>query len=331
MSKLRAGLIGLGAMGRNHYRVLGGLPGVELVGVVDPDVASREPNRSGTPVYAELDQLLEVGVDYVTVACPTFLHEKVGLQLAEAGVHALIEKPLAHTVDGARALRDAFEARGLVGGVGHIERYNPALRNLKDRLAAGDLGEIHQIATRRQGPFPARISDVGVVKDLATHDIDLSSWVTQQDYTSVSAQVARRSGREHEDFVAVVASLSDGCIASHLINWLSPFKERQTVVTGERGAFIADTLTADLTFYANGAVSSEWDMVRSFRGVSEGDVTRFAISRREPLLVEHEHFRDAVLGISHDIVTFAQGLRVVEVSSAILESADTGLAVSTVA
>jgi predicted dehydrogenase len=118
-------------------------------------------------------------------------------------------------------------------------------------------------------------------------------------------------------------------VANHLVNWLSPLKERQTVVTGERGAFIADTLTADLSFHANGAVSSEWETVRNFRGVSEGDVTRYAIPRREPLMVEHEHFRDALLGTSDDIVTLREGLRTVEISTAILASADQGVTIST--
>lgn len=327
MARLRAGLVGMGAMGRNHFRVLGALDGVDLVGVVDPALGTVE--HAGVPVHTELEQLLAAGVDYVTVACPTFLHEEVGLQLAEAGVHALIEKPLAATSKGARAVRDAFAERGLVGGVGHIERYNPALQSLRERLAAGDLGEVYQVVTRRQGPFPARIADVGVVKDLATHDIDLTAWVTGRDYVTVAAQTARRSGREHEDMVAVTAELSDGVIASHLVNWLSPQKERTTVVTGERGALIADTLTADLTFHANGAIPLEWESQRNFRGVSEGDVTRFALARREPLLVEHEKFRDAVVsGDASQIVDLDQGVRIVEVSEAILDSAATNTTVT---
>ncbi|MFZ2501755.1 MAG: Gfo/Idh/MocA family oxidoreductase [Nocardioides sp.] len=328
-AKLRAGLVGMGAMGRNHGRILSGLPGVELVAVVDPALAGQEV-LGGVPAIETLDELLERGVDYVTVACPTILHEPVGLQLAEAGVHAFIEKPVAHSVEAAQKLVAAFGDSGLVAGVAHIERYNPALQSLRARLAEGELGEIHQVVTRRQGPFPARIADVGVVMDLATHDIDLTAWITGRPYTAVSARTTRKSGREHEDMVAVVGQLQDGLIVNHLVNWLSPFKERCTVVTGEKGCFIADTLTADLSFYANGNVSSEWEGLRNFRGVSEGDMTRFAIAKREPLLVEHEHFRDAVLGGESDIVTLAQGLRIVEVAAAILESARTGQTVNIV-
>ncbi|HEX5597168.1 MAG TPA: Gfo/Idh/MocA family oxidoreductase [Micromonosporaceae bacterium] len=316
---LRAGLIGLGAMGRHHARVLSGLDGVELVGVLDP--AGDPQGLVSVPVVPSLAQLLALGLDYAVVACPTALHEEIGLELAAHDVCALIEKPLAQSVEASRRLVEAFETRGLVAGVGHIERYNPALQNLRSRLEAGELGEVFQVVTRRQGPFPHRIADVGVVMDLATHDIDLTSWVTGQEYTSVSARTVFRSGRMHEDMVAVVGQLADGTMVNHLVNWLSPLKERSTVVTGERGCFIADTLTADLTFYANGAVGTEWEALRAFRGVSEGDMIRYAIPKREPLLVEHERFRDAVEGKPSDIVTLRQGLRTVEVASAVLQSA----------
>ncbi|SCG78763.1 Gfo/Idh/MocA family protein [Micromonospora humi] len=317
--KLRAGLIGLGAMGRNHARVLSNLDGVELVGVVDP--AGDVTGTLRAPVVPEVSDLIALGVDYAVVACPTALHEKVGLELAANGVCALIEKPLAQSVEAATKLVEAFETAGLVAGVGHIERYNPALQSLRTRLEAGELGEVFQVVTRRQGPFPHRIADVGVVMDLATHDIDLTAWVTGREYTSVSAHTVSRSGRLHEDMVAVVGQLSDGTMVNHLVNWLSPLKERSTVVTGDKGCFVADTLTADLTFYANAAIDTEWEALRAFRGVAEGDMVRFAIPKREPLLVEHERFRDAVEGKDSDIVTLRQGLRTVDVAGAVLRSA----------
>ena len=323
---LRAGLIGLGAMGRNHARVLNLLDGVDLVAIMDP--APNAAGPAGVPVVSDLEQLLAKNIDYAVVACPTGLHEEIGLRLAEAGVHALIEKPLAPSVEAAAKLADAFEKAGLVGAVGHIERYNPSLQSLRARLEAGELGDMYQVVTRRQGPFPGRIADVGVVMDLATHDIDLTAWVTGREYLNVAARTVSRSGRPHEDMVSAVATLRDGVVANHLVNWLSPFKERSTVITGERGSFVADTLTADLTFYANAATStSEWEALRNFRGVAEGDMIRYAIPKREPLLVEHERFRDAVEGKESDIVTMRQGMRTVEVAEAVLRSAADGLSV----
>ncbi|GHD30761.1 Gfo/Idh/MocA family protein [Streptomyces galbus] len=317
---LRAGLVGLGSMGRHHARVLAGLEGVDFVGVVDP-FGDKYGAAQGAPVLNTVEELIALGIDYAVVACPTALHEEVGLQLAEAGVCALVEKPVADTVEGARRLVQAFESRGLVAGVGHIERCNPALRSLRARLEAGELGDVYQVVTRRQGPFPHRIADVGVVKDLATHDIDLTGWVTGRQYVSIAAHTVSKSGREHEDMVSAVGRLDDGTMVNHLVNWLSPLKERFTSVTGERGCFIADTLTADLTFHSNAAVATEWEALQAFRGVSEGDMIRYAIPKREPLQVEHELFRDAVLGKERDICTLRQGLRTVEVAAAVLRSA----------
>ena len=326
-NNLRAGLVGLGMMGRNHARVLNSLDGVDLVGAAD--AAGDVHSAAGSArVVASLEDLIAIGIDFCIVAAPTGAHEEIGLKLAAANVHCLIEKPLADTTAAATRLVDAFESRGLVGGVGHIERYNPSLRALRSRLQAGELGDVYQITTRRQGPFPGRIADVGVVKDLATHDLDLTAWVAQLDYRNVSARTVHKSGRPHEDMIAVVAQLGESVIANHLVNWLSPFKERMTVVTGERGCFIADTLTADLTFYENGSVVQEWDALARFRGVSEGNMTRFAIPKPEPLRVELESFRDAVLGKSDDIVTMRQGLRTVAVAEACLESASTGTTVT---
>lgn len=319
---LRAGLIGLGSMGRHHARLLSTLDGVRLVAVADP---RGDPFgvAQGVPVVTSLDALLEKKVDYCVVATPTSYHEEIGLQLAAAGVHALIEKPVAGDSVSAALLADAFDQAELVGAVGHIERYNPSLQQLRKRLKAGELGEIYQLATRRQGPFPARIADVGVVMDLATHDIDLTMFVTDREFESVSARVANKSGRAYEDLVAVTGTLVDGLVTNHLVNWLSPLKERVTVVTGDRGTYVADTLTADLTFYANGTVTNDWADIAHFRGMTEGDVTRYSFPKAEPLRTEHENFRDAVLGLDSDIVTLYSGLAAVRVAEAALESART--------
>jgi UDP-N-acetylglucosamine 3-dehydrogenase len=323
MTNLRAGLVGLGMMGRNHARVLSTMDGVDLV--VAADSAGDVHSAAGSArVVDTVDELIAAGIDFCVVAVPTAAHKDVGMRLAEAGIHALIEKPLADTTSAATTLADTFESRGLIGAVGHIERYNPALRALRTRLEHGELGDVYQVTTRRQGPFPGRIADVGVVKDLATHDLDLTAWVTQLDYRSVSARTLNKSGRPYEDMIAIVAQLGDQVIANHLVNWLSPLKERVTVVTGEKGCFIADTLTADLTFHENSSVATQWDAIARFRGVSEGNMTRFAIPKPEPLRVQLEALRDAVNGTSYDIVTMRQGVRTVAVAEACIESANSG-------
>lgn len=320
MRNLRFGLVGVGMMGRNHARVLHAITGVDLVAVADPGGDTH--GVSGRAVLVgSVHDLFAHDIDAAIVAVPTQYHLDAGLELAAAGVHALIEKPLAADPQDALKLVNAYESAGLVNAVGHIERCNPALRAMRSRLEEGELGEIYQVATRRQGPFPNRIADVGVVKDLATHDMDLTAWVIQSPYAEVSAQTAHKSGRQHEDLVSVTARMKNGTVASHLVNWLSPLKERVTVVTGERGAFVADTLQGDLTFHENGQVASEWEQVATFRGVTEGNSTRFAIPKPEPLRVQLESFRDAVLGRGADLVTMREGLATVTVADACLTSA----------
>lgn len=323
---IRMGVIGLGMMGRHHARVAREVDGFELVAVAD---AMGDPHgvAGSLPRFESVTQLVEHGIDAAVVAVPTQFHEAVGLELAAAGVHALIEKPIAESIDAGQRLVDAFETHGLVGAVGHIERFNPALLELRKRLDNGELGQVYQIHTRRQGPFPSRIADVGVIKDLGSHDIDLTAWLAKSTYADIAAQTAFQSGRAFEDMVTISAKLDNGIITNHLVNWLTPFKERITTVTGEGGTFIADTLTADLTYYENGTFDTEWDALTAFRGVSEGRMTRFALEKREPLKAEHVAFRDRILGKPSEAVTLQEGLEVLRVCEASIESSKSGRSV----
>lgn len=324
---LRAGLLGVGQMGRHHARVLREVDGVELVAIADP---GGDPHgvAGDLEILPDIESLISAGIDIAVVAVPTAFHEEAALKLADAGVHTLVEKPIAHTVGAGTRMVEAFRERGLVGAVGHIERFNPALQELRRRLEAGDIGEVYQIATRRQGPFPARIADVGVGKDLGSHDIDLAAWVAQSPHSSIFAQTMHKSGRPHEDMILATGRLENGVIVNHIVNWLSPMKERLTIVTGERGAYVADTSSGDLTFYENGTIPTEWDSVSAFRGVSEGNATRFAFQKREPLRVELEAFRDAALGERSDVVTMEDGLRTLVVVEGAIQSANSNAMVT---
>ncbi|GHD11784.1 Gfo/Idh/MocA family protein [Zhihengliuella salsuginis] len=323
---IRTGLIGLGMMGRHHARVMRSIEGTELVAVADP-FGDKHGAAAGLPLFQTVEELIAHGVDAVVCAVPTGLHEEVGLKLAAAGVHVMVEKPIAENVEAGQRLVDAFDSAGLVGAVGHIERFNPALQQMRKRIESGELGDIYQIATRRQGPFPARIADVGVVKDLGTHDIDLTAWIAQSPFAEVNAKTFTASERPHEDMIVATGRLASGVITNHIVNWLSPMKERLTIVTGERGAFVADTVTADLTFYENGSVPTEWDALSAFRGVSEGNVTRYAFAKAEPLKTEHEAFRDGILGNRNAYVSMREGLDTLRVAESMLESADSGSSV----
>jgi predicted dehydrogenase len=201
-----------------------------------------------------------------------------------------------------------------------VERFNSAVQEAKKRIREGQLGEIYQISTSRQGPFPARISDVGVVKDLATHDIDLTTWLSDSCYESVSAQSVHRSGREHEDMISVSARMKNGAVVNHNVNWLSPRKIRQVVIIGEKGLLEIDLLSADLLFYANGVHKNEYKEIAHFKGVSQGDVVKYSFNRVEPLLTEHLEFQLFLQEQASDTVSLAEGVEILKVADGIQRS-----------
>jgi len=323
VKNLRVGLIGQGMMGKNHLRILSNLSGTELVGVADPISSENDLEKLSYELFADYRDLLSQNLDYCVIAAPTGYHKEIAIAALNKGVNCLVEKPVAVNFTDALEIKVVADKLGLLVGIGHIERYNAAIRELRKRLLAGELGSIYQISIRRQGPFPSRIADVGVVKDLATHDIDLVMWLSGSKFVSINAQTAHRSGRQHEDLVSINGQLENSTVVNVLVNWLSPLKERSIIITGEKGAFVVDTLNSDLTFYENGIHEVSQEAYLLFKGVVQGNVTTFAFDKPEPLLLEHEHFRDKLLGKEADIVSIAEGVETVRIADAVLESSST--------
>ncbi len=320
--RVRIGVIGLGAMGRHHARILPRLRDVVFIGGVDP-AGDTHLALAGHPLYDDLGALLAAGADAAVVAVPSGDHEKVAVRLAEEGVHSLIEKPLASDIGSAKRICDAFATTGLVAAVGHVERFNPAMRELKLRLERKALGRVFSIKTERVGPYPLRVKDVGVVQDLATHDLDLVLWLAGP-IDRIEVELGHRLGHPQEDLLEAVGRLSSGAVVTISVNWLTPTKRRTVTVLGERGALVADLLSADLTFFTNAQVPTEWDEMARLRGVAEGDMVRYALRKQEPLQAELESFRDAVLGDPQaEIVTLDEGLAVMAAANRILESGGT--------
>jgi predicted dehydrogenase len=317
-------------IGRHHARLLQASDRVEFVGAVDPGGDRYRAVRDEGLVFDSVGALLNRnGLDFAIVAVPTDLHLAVAQELSAAGVSMLIEKPLAATSEDARRIVEICAGAGTIAAVGHVERFNPALLELRRRLLDGQIGRLFTASTVRSGPFPARVRDVGVVKDLATHDIDLVSWLSGSAIATVAAQTQHLSGREHEDLVLAVGSLESGAAFSLVVDWVSPVKVRRTRVLGERGMLEADTLSADLYFYENAEVGIAWSATQQFRGVSEGNVTRYALRREEPLRIEHEAFLDRLHGREDaEQVTLEQAVEIVAVAEAVIESARMGQTVS---
>ena len=298
---LRAGVIGLGMMGRNHVRVWDeATDGVELVAVADPDPRAVRAATSGRRArgFDDPDRMLaEEELDLVSIVAPTSLHLPVTLAALRAGVHVLVEKPIAATREEALEMMRAADDAGRLLTVGHIERFNPAIRELKRRLDDEELGRIFQISATRLGPFPARIRDVGVVVDLAPHDLDIFRYLLGVEPVRLHAETARRIHTEHEDLFNGTIAFANGVIGILDINWLTPTKRRLLSITGERGMYLADYIAQDLTFIANPDADATWinrGAGASVTSVAEGEMTRRSIRREEPLVVELREFARAV-------------------------------------
>jgi UDP-N-acetylglucosamine 3-dehydrogenase len=242
---LRIGVVGVGVMGSNHARVLAGLPGVELVAVADPDrpQARFVANALGTTAVDGVEALLPLGVDAVTIAAPTHLHRDIALTCIQRGIHVLVEKPIASNPEEGRSIVAAARRAGVTLMVGHVERFNPAVDTIKEAIRGE---EILSISITRVGPYPPRMSNVGVVIDLAVHDIDLIRWFTDSEIEEVQPLTASAMA-EREDIALLQFRTASGVLAQINTNWLTPFKARTVHVATRDKYVIGDLLTRTVT------------------------------------------------------------------------------------
>ena len=310
---LRVAVIGVGSMGRNHARVWAGMPGVELVGVCDLNLErAREVALAyGVSAYKDsIDMLQKVRPDAVSIAVPVDEHVPVVYEMpGGCRCHVLMEKPLSNCAFSCEYVIDWMRKADRVLAVGHIERYNPAMIELKRQIDAGDLGEIYAIHCRRVGAFPARQRDVGVTLDLAVHDLDLLRWLTGREGEVVGAAVRGGVRTEYDDSVSAV--LRFGTIsASVQADWLSVEKERTIRVVAERGVWRVDLTVPALSADRPGRPDSPG----CFWTLGEPD-------EPEPLALELVEFAKVCRGEAADIVSGEDGLAAVRLAEQVLEVA----------
>lgn len=320
---LRAAVIGVGMMGQHHVRVYREMPTVDLVGFADADEKLRTTieQRHHVQGHGDYRQMMdEAKPDIITIAVPTALHAEVALDAIERGIHVLVEKPIAEHEADARAMIDAARSHNVTLAVGHIERHNPAVRMLKRHLEAGQLGRTFEMHAERVGPFPARIRDVGVVFDLATHDIDAIRYLADGVITRVYAETQQNIHSSREDMVSGLLRFDNGITGVLQVNWLTPTKSRRLSVTGAGGMYVVDYITQDLTFFENGDISDTFANLQLLRGISEGRMIREKIEKREPLRLEIEDFVSAVREQRSPLVTGDDSLKALRVASAIVQA-----------
>jgi predicted dehydrogenase len=329
---LKVAVIGAGAMGRNHVRVYADMESVELVAVADPDEqAARRATRSyRVNTYADYRELLDrERPQAITIAVPTEHHGEVAHEAFARGIHVLIEKPLALTWSEGETLIKAAHERGVRLMVGHIERFNPAITEIKRRLTAHELGRVFQVHARRLSPFPSRIRDVGVILDLATHDIDAMRYLLGAEVTRVYAETEQKAHTTCEDLLSGLLRFDNGVIGVLDINWLTPSKVRQLAVLGEGGLYLADYLTQDVYWYKNSrGAAGGWDTLSVFRDVWEGDMVKIQLAKKEPLRAELEAFVAAIEENREPPVNGRDALAVLALAEKLAESGRTHLPVS---
>lgn len=321
---LNVGVIGIGAMGRNHVRVYSEMENIRLVAVSDVNsmCCKKFTEQYNRPAYTDYREMLaQEKLDAVSVVVPTSLHRQVAEEVLVQGIPILLEKPIATTHTDGRAIIAAAKKAGVVLAIGHIERFNPAIMALKKRLEANELGKLFEIRTRRLGPIPGRIEDTGVVVDLATHDIDLMQSLISSPVNRLHAETQRHVHLSHEDSFFGMIKFDNGVNGLLDVSWLVPTKVRQTFVVGERGMFVVDTLTQEFYYYEN-----DYPVGSGLPGahIIEGNVTKIKIDRKEPLRVQLEYFINKVEHNEGMIVTGEEGLLNLDVALAFITSASDG-------
>ena len=319
---LRLGLAGLGSMGRNHLRVISNHPEATLAAVADPDALALEAAVAGTGAkgYADpLAMIAEADLDGIVVAAPTTAHLALALAAIDRGLNVLVEKPLAATVEDGLAIVTAARKRNVRVQVGHVERYNPAVLEMGRLLRAGWLSTIYAVTSRRAGPFPARIRDVGVTVDLGTHDIDMLSWIADERPVRVYAETAQRLHASHEDLTFGLMHFPSGAIGFLDVDWLTPAKRRSLVALGEEGMFELDYLTQRLTFTRSNVDRPQ--LIGGYATTFTGDVAEIPVDNIEPLRAELDEFVRVLRTGERPYVDGEDGLWAVAIAIAFLTAA----------
>ncbi len=299
---IRAGVIGTGAMGINHARIYSELPDVKLVGIadIDMDKCKAVSSRYNCTPYQDYRQLLEQDLDAVSIVVPTSLHREVAEYAAAAGVNILVEKPIASAIPAAREMIDFCRANNVKLMVGHVERFNPVIAIVRKEI---EQEEVSLVEITRIGPFPPRIRDVGIVIDLATHDVDLIRYLTMSEFKKSFGLVSRNL-IQHEDLAILAFEMANGTLARVTTNWLTPFKVRDLTIATKKKYIKASLIDQRVTEYSRYSENESY-LVRDLK-----------VPYGEPLKLELDAFLDCIRKDTPPPITGEDGLCVLEVLNA---------------
>lgn len=317
---IRVSVLGLGYMGQNHLRVISKFPEVKVVAICDIDLGKTKKLAKLYKVraYSDYKKLIRnEDLDAVFICLPTSLHFKAASFAIDKSITVFIEKPICATPEQARKLIKAAGFKKVPIMVGHIERFNPVVSEIKQRIASGELGKIIHIHTQRFSPPPTRAQDVSAIVDLATHDIDIIKYILEQEPIRIYSE-AENKYHQKEDLMSALIRFTDGVIGLVEVSWLHPTKIRSLTVVGQNGMYIANYLTQELLFHRQNdnklknkslSPSNTW-----------ADVVKIRFEAKEPLQLELEAFIRAIKSKAKMPITPEEGLAALEITSKMKKS-----------
>lgn len=290
-------------MGKHHVRVYQEIPEVELVGVADINrrLVGQTAKRYQTRAFSDYQKLLDAGVDLVSICVPTSLHKEVALGIIGRGVHALVEKPIASTVEDAKEIIKKAKQKKVKLQVGHIERFNPIVDVIKDAITDENVVSVDIV---RVGPIPPRVKDVGVIVDIGVHDIDLISYLTESDFEEIySLSTSSINAYDKEDTALLSFRMKNGILCHITTNWLTPHKVREIKVATKNKLVVGNFITQEVTEYSGYTTGPAGYLVRNLN-----------VPLGEPLRYELDSFVDVVKNDKTPRVTGEDGLKALEVA-----------------
>lgn len=307
MKQTNVGVIGVGSMGYNHVRIYSELENANLVAISDMvrgtlDKVSKEFNTVG---YVDYDNILQIDdIEVVNICVPTVFHHDVVMRAIEAGKNVLVEKPIASKLNEAEEMIKAAEDAGVTLATGHVERFNPAVRVAKKLIDEGAIGEVVTANSKRLGPFPPRIRDVGVAIDLAIHDIDIFNYLFNSRANTVFANMSSKlKNCEFEDHAEIMTKYDSGVLSILETNWLTPYKKRQLNITGIDGIISIDYGNQTVTLFKE-----------------NNQVEDIKVENKEPLKEELRSFVDCVQNNTPPEVSGKDGYEALRIVDAAMTS-----------
>lgn len=299
MDKIKVGVIGVGSMGKNHVRSYAALKHVcDLVGIYDIDQKkSKEMAKSyGVKSFSSLDSILKE-VNAVNIATPTTTHYSITLKAIEAGKHVLIEKPITNEIDEANEILKRAKKKKLIVQVGHIERFNPAIKALPDMLEEEN---IIAIDVQRMGPYDPRIDDTDVIQDLMIHDIDVVSSLIDSKIVKVNAFARKVVSKKHMDFAVANYQTQNDVIVTLTSSRATNKKIRKMAITTEKSFIELDYLNRKITRTRRGNGDLNKNKQREYEETYENE--------EEPLKMQLMHFVNSIKNKTKPLISGHDGL-----------------------